>query len=276
MEDDSAIVLERLRLRLRTRERERALFLSENDELIAALENIQRKASLLNQLLGAGDRAVAVSTVAHLLTRRIVPLARNLASEYRVQRILAVPFGACRDFVMNAINAQLNPLRNAGVRSEADQHAAEFLWSHLAGTWDRALEEHLDSPFRLYQRYAIAGIRLLAERNPSSFVDAALLAATKMDRKDAVDSISGQIAMAYQYRDEGHHDHNVRIVELKRILQRHRLYFVRHGDSLTRIAQVELGDRCQWLRIYDLNQAVVGDDPDELRPGKELIIPPRH
>lgn len=51
-------------------------------------------------------------------------------------------------------------------------------------------------------------------------------------------------------------------------------YTVADGDSLWDIARRVLGDGSQWRRIYDLNQASIGTDPDAIQPGTVLRIPP--
>jgi len=56
---------------------------------------------------------------------------------------------------------------------------------------------------------------------------------------------------------------------------------VRPGDSLWSIAEVRLGPRATvvdlvdyWHRIYSLNLAVIGPDPDLILPGQLLELPP--
>jgi nucleoid-associated protein YgaU len=53
-----------------------------------------------------------------------------------------------------------------------------------------------------------------------------------------------------------------------------RTYVVTSGDTLYGIAQGLLGTGTRWREIFELNKAVIGDDPDNLRPGQRLIIPP--
>jgi nucleoid-associated protein YgaU len=52
-------------------------------------------------------------------------------------------------------------------------------------------------------------------------------------------------------------------------------YVVQSGDTLSRIAGKVYGDVSprSWKRIYDANQAVIGDDPSQLRIGMQLTIP---
>ena len=51
-------------------------------------------------------------------------------------------------------------------------------------------------------------------------------------------------------------------------------YTVQPGDSLFSIAQQAYGDGNQWQKIYDANKQVIGNDPNLIRPGEVLYIPP--
>ena len=50
-------------------------------------------------------------------------------------------------------------------------------------------------------------------------------------------------------------------------------YTVKSGDSLSEIAQREMGDGDRWNELYEANKAAIGDDPDVIQPGTELTIP---
>lgn len=50
-------------------------------------------------------------------------------------------------------------------------------------------------------------------------------------------------------------------------------YVVKSGDSLSEIAQREMGDGDRWKELYEANKAAIGDDPDLIHPGLELTIP---
>jgi nucleoid-associated protein YgaU len=52
-------------------------------------------------------------------------------------------------------------------------------------------------------------------------------------------------------------------------------YEIQSGDTLATIAQQYYGDPSQWRRIYDANKDVIGDDPDKLKLGTKLTIPPK-
>jgi nucleoid-associated protein YgaU len=52
-------------------------------------------------------------------------------------------------------------------------------------------------------------------------------------------------------------------------------YEIQSGDTLATIAQQFYGDASQWRRIYDANKDTIGDDPDKLKLGTKLTIPPR-
>lgn len=50
-------------------------------------------------------------------------------------------------------------------------------------------------------------------------------------------------------------------------------YVVKAGDSLYRIARLELGSGARWQELYELNQAVIGANPRLIRPGQTLVLP---
>jgi nucleoid-associated protein YgaU len=52
-------------------------------------------------------------------------------------------------------------------------------------------------------------------------------------------------------------------------------YDVQSGDTLAVIAQQQYGDGTQWRRIYDANKDAIGADPDKLKLGMTLKIPPK-
>jgi nucleoid-associated protein YgaU len=52
-------------------------------------------------------------------------------------------------------------------------------------------------------------------------------------------------------------------------------YEVQSGDTLLSIAQQFYGDNTQWRRIYDANKDAIGPDPDKLKLGTMLKIPPK-
>jgi len=61
-----------------------------------------------------------------------------------------------------------------------------------------------------------------------------------------------------------------------------RTVVVRAGDCLWRLAAADLPDRAsaarvtaRWHAIHRLNAEVIGPDPDLIRPGQRLALPPR-
>lgn len=52
-----------------------------------------------------------------------------------------------------------------------------------------------------------------------------------------------------------------------------RTYIVKSGDSLSAIAQSEMGDAKRWPELYAANKDAVGKNPDLIHPGLELKIP---
>jgi nucleoid-associated protein YgaU len=49
-------------------------------------------------------------------------------------------------------------------------------------------------------------------------------------------------------------------------------YTVQSGDSLSAIAAKEYGSSDKWHRIYQKNKNVIGDDPNQIRPGQKLEL----
>jgi nucleoid-associated protein YgaU len=52
-------------------------------------------------------------------------------------------------------------------------------------------------------------------------------------------------------------------------------YEIQSGDTLGVIAQKCYGDPTQWRPIYDANKETIGSDPDKLKLGTKLNIPPK-
>jgi len=54
---------------------------------------------------------------------------------------------------------------------------------------------------------------------------------------------------------------------------RTKTYTVKSGDTLSGIAESEMGDAKRWPELYAANKEAVGDNPDMIHPGLELKIP---
>jgi nucleoid-associated protein YgaU len=52
-----------------------------------------------------------------------------------------------------------------------------------------------------------------------------------------------------------------------------RTYIVKSGDTLSGIAESEMGDAKRWPELYAANKEAVGKNPDLIHPGLELRIP---
>jgi len=53
-----------------------------------------------------------------------------------------------------------------------------------------------------------------------------------------------------------------------------KIYVVKSGDSLSKIAKVEYGDANAWNRIFEANKDIL-KDPNKIFPGQKLKIPPK-
>jgi len=51
-----------------------------------------------------------------------------------------------------------------------------------------------------------------------------------------------------------------------------RIYVVKAGDSLSKIAKTQYGNANQWKKIYEANKDVI-KNPDLIQPGWKLRIP---
>lgn len=52
----------------------------------------------------------------------------------------------------------------------------------------------------------------------------------------------------------------------------YKLYTIKSGDSLSRIAKHEYGNANDWRRIFEVNKDTI-KDPDKIFPGQEIRIP---
>jgi nucleoid-associated protein YgaU len=50
---------------------------------------------------------------------------------------------------------------------------------------------------------------------------------------------------------------------------------VEAGETLATIAQKFYGDSTLWRKIYDANRPAIGDNPDAIKVGTQLRIPPK-
>jgi nucleoid-associated protein YgaU len=50
-------------------------------------------------------------------------------------------------------------------------------------------------------------------------------------------------------------------------------HVVAAGENLSAIAQKYYDDAGQYMKIYEANKDVIGDNPDLIQPGMELVIP---
>ena len=53
-----------------------------------------------------------------------------------------------------------------------------------------------------------------------------------------------------------------------------KIYVVKSGDSLSKIAMNEYGNGNAWKVIFEANRDIL-KDPDKIQPGQKLKIPPK-
>ena len=53
-----------------------------------------------------------------------------------------------------------------------------------------------------------------------------------------------------------------------------KIYVVKAGDSLSKIAKAEYGDANAWKGIFEANKDIL-KDPNKIYPGQKLKIPPK-
>jgi nucleoid-associated protein YgaU len=53
-----------------------------------------------------------------------------------------------------------------------------------------------------------------------------------------------------------------------------RIYEVKSGDTLSKIAKAELGDANAYMKIFEANRDILSD-PNKIFPGQKLKIPPQ-
>jgi nucleoid-associated protein YgaU len=53
-----------------------------------------------------------------------------------------------------------------------------------------------------------------------------------------------------------------------------KIYEVKSGDSLSKIAKREYGNANDWKRIFEANKDII-KDPNKIVPGQKLKIPPK-
>ena len=54
-----------------------------------------------------------------------------------------------------------------------------------------------------------------------------------------------------------------------------RIYTVKSGDSLWKIARDQLGDPARHVELLEINKSTFKGDSDNLSPGQKLILPPK-
>ena len=61
--------------------------------------------------------------------------------------------------------------------------------------------------------------------------------------------------------------------EIKKKAEEVKKHVVVKGDTLSAIAKKYYNDAGKYMKIYEANKAVIGANPDLIKPGMELVIP---
>ena len=75
-------------------------------------------------------------------------------------------------------------------------------------------------------------------------------------------------------RAEIREQHEVRVeADKEEAAEKIQKHVVESGESLSVIAKKYYDDAGKYLKIYEANKDVIGDDPNLIQPGMELVIP---
>lgn len=55
--------------------------------------------------------------------------------------------------------------------------------------------------------------------------------------------------------------------------QEQKTHVVQAGDTLSTLAKKYYDDAGKYMTIYNANKEIIGDDPDLIKEGQELVIP---
>ena len=62
-------------------------------------------------------------------------------------------------------------------------------------------------------------------------------------------------------------------IELMKEAKEVKKHTVVAGDTLSAISKKYYDDANKYMKIYEANKALIGDNPDMIKPGMELVIP---
>jgi LysM repeat protein len=135
----------------------------------------------------------------------------------------------------------------------------EQLWAEQMRRWHPGWKP----PFRSPSRPVAAGAATTTFRQPAQ-------------RQIPAPTIPASLTLAGTETAEPAFDNEIIIVpyDSNGTVDSRQFYEVRKGDTLSRIARDFYGDPNAWRQIWDANRETL-ESPDNLLPGKQLIIPPR-
>ena len=108
--------------------------------------------------------------------------------------------------------------------------------------------------------------------------DTGTLTLTLRQEMSVSDALSLCAPQKWVGHENGHVQDNQGVMRVHRDVLRNcpepYIYEVNWGDTLSGIADFFYGRAGAWQTIYRANQGVIGRNPDLIRPGQRLTIPP--
>ena len=89
----------------------------------------------------------------------------------------------------------------------------------------------------------------------------------------SVSMLFGEIGVSEVYAATDRSDGYVLQQEVPEIEVRKRIYPVKNGDYLKKIAAEVYGSSTYWEYIYEANKQMIGDNPDYILPDMYLVLP---
>jgi len=89
--------------------------------------------------------------------------------------------------------------------------------------------------------------------------------------EDIKKDLAKKSAMADQYKAKA--DMFKKQEQMMKAAKEVKKHVVAKGDTLSTISKKYYDDASKYMKIYEANKAVIGKNPDLVKPGMELVIP---